>query len=203
MSSLIQVFAKAPLAGRVKTRIAKTLGETAALNLHKLLCDHIIQVAQTSQADEVEIWTTEPNAYFDVFAAPVWIQQGRELGTRMSFSLRHGLSRFDRVLIIGGDAYSLTPDYLNQALSALQETDVVLGPAEDGGYVLVGATQTWPVLFQKVPWGTADVMGTTLDIMLANGIGFHLLPEQWDIDTLDDLRKHAPDLLQQLEDTIN
>jgi rSAM/selenodomain-associated transferase 1 len=200
MSSLIQVFAKAPLPGRVKTRVAKTLGDNAALNLHKLLCDHVIQMAQTSQVDAVEIWTTAPDDYFDTFAAPVWIQQGRELGTRMSFSLRHGLSRFDQVLIIGADAYSLTPDYLNQAVSSLQETDVVLGPAADGGYVLVGATQSWPVLFQNVPWGTADVMAVTLDIMLANGIGFHILPEQWDIDTLDDLKKHAPELLKQLEE---
>lgn len=95
----------------------------------------------------------------------------------MFFFLCYGLFCFDWVLIIGGDVYLLILDYFNQVLSVLQEIDVVLGLVEDGGYVLVGVMQIWFVLFQKVFWGMADVMGMMLDIMLVNGIGFYFLLE--------------------------
>lgn len=198
MTSLIQIFARAPLQGQVKTRIARELGDEAALHLHTQLCDRVIQVAQSCQADAVEIWTTEPHDFFDQFAAAVEIQQGRELGTRMEFALRHGLTRYDNVLVIGSDALSLTPDYLNQAINCLADVEVVFGPARDGGYVLVGARQVHTCLFRNMPWGTGDVMALTMERLLSESIPFQIMSEQWDIDTVDDLKRDAPDMLENL-----
>lgn len=200
MSSLIQVFAKAPVAGQVKTRVAQELGSECALQLHKLLCEHTVQVAKSSQADAVEIWTTAPpHHYFEQFSVPVSLQQGPELGARMAFSLQHGLARFDQVIIIGADALSLTPDCLDRAIHYLQKTEIVLGPAEDGGYVLLGAVKYWPQLFKRVPWGTNQVLARTLEILGLNAIPHRTLPAQWDIDTVADLKRHAPEWLQRLE----
>ncbi len=200
MSTLIQIFAKAAIAGAVKTRLARQVGNAAALVIHQRLCRHVMTQCLAAGADEVELWAAlDPqDPFLRSFGLPVHEQQGRELGTRLDFAMRHGLTRHARVVIVGADVYSLTPDYLQQGLQALQTSEVVIGPAQDGGYVLVGAQRSLPVIFHNIPWGTADVMGATLDQLLSNMISFELLPERWDIDTLDDIRRHAPELLHEL-----
>lgn len=197
MSTLIQIFAKAAIAGQVKTRLARDLGAAAALDIHCRLCRQVVAQACAAQADAVEIWAALDvhDPFLNSFNLPVLEQQGRELGTRMDFALRHGLARHQRVIIVGADAWSLRADYLQQALTALQQCDVVIGPAQDGGYVLVGARTSMPALFRNIPWGTADVMAATLQVLLSNMISFEILAERWDIDTLDDIHRNAPELL--------
>lgn len=194
MKNLIQVFAKAPVKGQVKTRIARETSEEFALALHKRLCDAVIRTAIATESAQVEIWTTgeQPAEYFDGFGLECFQQQGVNLGTRMDFALRHGLSRSRKVLIIGADALSITPDYLAEALRALDQSQVVVGPALDGGYIMVGATAPIPVLFRDMPWGTPDVMALTLERLLMNGLNFHIMGDRWDIDTLQDLQTHVP-----------
>ena len=198
MSTLIQIFAKAAISGQVKTRLARDIGTVQALRIHKHMCCHVVEQARDANADAVEIWAaldaTDP--FLNRFGLPVWEQQGRELGTRMDFALRHGLVRHSRVVIVGADVYSLHADYLHTALDALRSSEVVVGPARDGGYVLIGAKRSLPVLFQNIPWGTGDVMAATMDALLSNMISFELLPERWDIDTLADIERYAPELLQ-------
>lgn len=200
MSTLIQVFAKAPVLGQVKTRIAKTLGGEVALALHKYLCKKVIDTALCSEADQVEVWTTDSDgvAFFQSYGLECLLQQGRSLGTRMDFALRSGLARYDRVIIIGADALSLTPRYIGEAFTALLSSDVAIGPALDGGYVLVGATKPVPVIFRDVPWGSAQVLSVTLDRLFHSGLSFHIMHELWDVDTVQDLQQYAPDLLKQI-----
>ncbi|HAG93140.1 MAG: flagellar biosynthesis protein FlgB [Pseudomonadales bacterium] len=194
---LLQIFAKAPVIGQVKTRIAKTHGKAFALQLHRRLCEHMIAMALQSNVGAVEVWTTDARAlgYFEALGVDCCLQQGQNLGTRMDFALRHGLARHDRVVIVGADAASIDAGYVQAAFTALQQSTVVVGPASDGGYVLVGATQPVPFLFRDMPWGTPEVMGLTLERLLAGGCDFHVLAERWDIDTADDLRRHLPQWL--------
>lgn len=201
MSTLIQIFAKAAVLGQVKTRLAHEVGAVAALEIHRRLCRKVVEQARAAKADAVEIWAALDAAdpFLHSFQLPVHEQQGRELGTRMDFALRHGLARYQRVILIGADAYSLHATYLQNALLSLQNCDVVIGPALDGGYVLVGARKSSPAIFRDIPWGTSDVMAATLDVMLEKMMSFELLAERWDIDTLADIHHHAPELLHGLD----
>ena len=200
MTTLIQIFAKAAIEGAVKTRLAQQVGNAAALEIHRRLCRHVVAQCRAAGADAVEIWAALDvnDGFLQGFGLPVLEQQGRELGTRLDFAMRHGLARHSRVVIVGADVYSLTPAYLQQAFAALQHSEIVVGPAQDGGYVLIGAQHSLPLVFQDIPWGTAEVMAATMDRLLSNVIGFELLPERWDIDTLEDIRRHAPELLRDL-----
>lgn len=195
---LLQIFAKAPVAGQVKTRIACSHGDQLALKIHRRLCERVVAMALSSQADEVEVWTTEHSAfsYFEAMGVGCCLQQGQNLGTRMDFALRHGLARHDRVVIVGADAPSIDVDYLHDAFAALQQSAVVIGPALDGGYVLVGASEPASFLFRDMPWGTSDVMGLTLERLLGSGCAFHILADRWDIDTADDLQQYLPQWLE-------
>lgn len=201
MSTLIQIFAKAAVPGQVKTRLAREVGNRAALEIHRRLCRKVVAQALAANADTVEIWSALDAAdpFLHGFQLLVHEQQGRELGTRMDFALRHGLARHERVILIGADAYSLDAAYLQNALLSLQNCDVVIGPAQDGGYVLVGARKSSPAIFRDIPWGTSDVMAATLKVMLENMMNFELLGERWDIDTLADIQRHAPELLHGLD----
>ena len=198
MSKLLQVFARAPIRGQVKTRIAKELGDDVALNIHKRLCEKAVLTALSSDADAVEAWTTDASTrdYFEAMAVECWVQQGVNLGTRMDFAMRHGLARHQRVIILGSDALSVSPAYLAEAFRSLEQSEVVVGPATDGGYVLIGATRPVPELFRDMPWGTNEVMGHTLERLLSRGLGFHILGERWDVDTVQDVLTYIPDWLE-------
>lgn len=198
MTTLIQIFAKAAIPGAVKTRLAKQVGNAAALEIHQHLCCHVVEQVCAAGADAVEIWAALDvnDPFLNGFGLPVFEQQGRELGTRLDFALRHGLARHKRVVIVGADVFSLTPAYIKQAFAGLQTSEIVVGPATDGGYVLIGASHSLPVVFHDIPWGTSDVLGATMDRLLSNMISFELLPERWDIDTLEDIHRHAPELLK-------
>lgn len=197
MSDLIQIFAKAPVAGKVKTRLARDKGDAFALQIHQRLCKTVVAKALAAEVDEVEVWTTSDEAcpYFEAMGVPCFVQQGQHLGTRMDFALRHGLARHDKVVLIGADAPSIDGQYLADAFLALDKSSVVIGPAMDGGYVLVGATEPVSFLFRDMPWGTPEVMGLTLERLFSGGVGFHVLSDRWDIDTLDDLQHHLPEWL--------
>jgi len=194
MSNVLQIFAKAPIAGTVKTRLARTLGAEQALRIHQRLCEMVVDMALQVSGVSAEVWTTDAAAtdYFEAMGLPCYLQQGQSLGTRMDFALRHGLARHQRVVIIGADAPSIDQHYVEQAFQALAEVPVVFGPAADGGYVLIGASTPVPFLLKDMPWGTADVMALTLDRLFTSGSGFKILSERWDIDTQEDLQQHLP-----------
>lgn len=146
-TSRIQVFCKAPVIGSVKTRLIPYLGEHAATRLHERLAKQTIEVCKASRLAPIELWCmpdTEHD-FFQQFAddnTSLHVQQGSELGERMFTGIAHALlnERADSVVLIGTDCPTLDSDYLRDALERLGEFDAVVGPAEDGGYCLIGLT---------------------------------------------------------------
>lgn len=188
----IAVFAKAPVPGAVKTRLAATLGAEAAARLHAELARHALRTAVESRAGEVELWCA-PDASHEFFAAcarefgvPLAVQRGADLGERMRHAAEeaHGAGR--PIVIIGADCPALTPSHLRIAAHALRAQDVVLVPAEDGGYVLVALA--WPVagLFDGIAWGGDSVMAQTRERLAAAGVRSLELPVLWDVDRPED-----------------
>lgn len=201
MSKLLQIFAKAPELGKVKTRLAANVGQEAALALHKYLVESSVHTAKKTTADEVQLWTTSNSAmeYFAELGCPVFLQQGHDLGERMQHALEVGLVKHQQVVLIGADAYSLSNHDMDQAFSALLNHDMVFTPALDGGYVLVGASDVIGGVFDDVPWGTEQVFDVTQQKLASTTHPVAVLNPRWDIDTLDDIEQFAPHLMEQIK----
>lgn len=195
---LLQVFLKAPEPGKVKTRLIPALGETQATAIHVRLVQHILGVAdQLGMATECWVAGDVTHPFVQELSDRyrVYQQQGIDLGERMYHALLHGLEHHNRVVLVGADAYSLTPDIIREAFRQLAHKDVVTGPAHDGGYVLVGVRRLHPALFADIDWGTASVLSQQLDNISRCKLSSHSLPAGFDVDTIDDIRRFAPDLL--------
>jgi uncharacterized protein len=117
-------------------------------------------------------------------------QQGANLGERMQTAFADALHTCRHVVLIGCDCPSLTVENLQQAFAVLIDgADLVLGPAEDGGYVLIGMSQSQVELFANMPWGSNMVMTETRRRVIEVGLKLHELAEQWDVDTVEDWRR--------------
>jgi uncharacterized protein len=198
----ILIFAKAPVAGRVKTRLIPALGPQGAADLHKrLLLSTVIRLGAARVAP-IELWCAPDPAQdpFPELAArydevALYGQRGADLGERMYHAARDALCRCEKVLLVGTDCPSLDAGYLRQALEALKEHDAVLAPAQDGGYVLLGLKRAAGSLFHDMPWGGYRVAAITRDRMAAAGWKWAELPSLWDLDRPDDLERLRPGFL--------
>jgi rSAM/selenodomain-associated transferase 1 len=124
-------------------------------------------------------------------------QQGADLGERMYNSFTHALKQFGNVLIVGCDCPSLTEQDFSQAITALNnDYDVVLAPAEDGGYTLIGLNRIQPELFSQINWGSSEVLASTRNKIAKLKLNYLELGEQWDVDTPDDLARYYNQVLQ-------
>ena len=194
----VLVFAKAPVAGQVKTRLISEVGAEGAVALHKQLTLHAIDVAQQAYPGAVELWCAPDSrhAWFAKLARDRQLdlrdQSGADLGARMAYALDDALRRSRRALLIGTDIVVMSAEYLLAADRRLAGgADVVLGPAEDGGYVLIGLTGRQPQLFEGVDWGTNRVLMQTRDRIARLGLVVAELPALWDVDTPADLARLA------------
>ncbi len=187
----ILLFARVPVVGQVKTRLIPALGAAGACQLHERLLARILGVLQQQNLCAVELWLDGPGSHplLDPLAFPRYLQRGADLGARMAQAMDRALQRYRQVLIIGTDTPTLDAAYLALALEALQgDADVVLGPALDGGYVLIGCKgKHWP-LFDAIDWGTASVLQQTLAQAARAGLSCHLLEPQPDVDRPEDLQ---------------
>ena len=192
----VLIFARAPLAGRVKTRLIPLLGDHGAAALYRSLVERALTVARESGAGTVELWCT-PTTDDDFFATcrdrfHVALQRQHEgdLGARMLNAFEDALTRSRYVLLMGSDCPSLTAADLRAAARALREGhDAVFCPAEDGGYVLVGLSQAMPALFDAMTWGTTTVMEETRQRLRNLGWRWHELPVHWDVDRPQDYQR--------------
>ncbi|MDF1688135.1 MAG: TIGR04282 family arsenosugar biosynthesis glycosyltransferase [Cycloclasticus sp.] len=198
INRLLQIFAKAPIQGFVKTRLIAELGDKKATDVYIELLDRTINLALTSEY-KTQIWCA-PNQQHDFFqfnkqkyGVILKDQLGRGLGERMQYALRQGLKEADEVMLIGADCPVFTTEYLVKAFEALRLSDVVLGPAEDGGFVLVGCRKTHEKMFDGVNWGHSTVLEQTVDAITKAGLTSQLLPMLWDVDTLADLKRWRND----------
>ena len=191
----ILVFQKNLIAGRTKTRLAATIGNEKALLVYKQLIlittnvlinlpfDKLIYYSEFIPLDieDKEIETTAKTL--------VLVQHGNDLGARMlnSFSDQFKMG-YSRLIIIGTDCPDLNSELLLNAFNALESHDIVIGPAADGGYYLLGMSKLYPELFEGVEWSTSEVYGQTLYIISKLGLSFSLMPVLRDLDNEDDLK---------------
>lgn len=188
------VMAKAPDPGRVKTRLHPLLGPYGCAHLQAELIRHTTSQA-LAHGLEVFVAFDPPDAETPMRGlvgdqVRLLAQTGGDLGRRMHHAVTEILHhRPGPLLVVGTDAPTLTPDLLDQARSALDRSaDIVLGPALDGGYYLIGIIRPQPVLFGIDPalWGGDQVLAATLTAARREGLTVRLLPRLRDLDTLDD-----------------
>jgi rSAM/selenodomain-associated transferase 1 len=195
MTTQLGIFAKHWQPGAVKTRLAASIGEKSAATLHRCFVETLLsrfrhvadrQILCFAPADSADKfrqldlgrWTLEPQASGD-------------LGERMERYFAGALLGSDcpRTLLIGSDSPDLPQEYVSEAFDKLHEFAVVLGPATDGGYYLIGASQTVPPIFDNIPWSTPEVWTQTISRLTAAQIPYHVLPEWYDVDDFTGLRR--------------
>ena len=186
----IAVLAKAPIAGFAKTRLIPAIGAHAAAILQERLTEQTVQTAHEADIGPVTLWCAPDASHgsFRELAARFPIALARQadgdLGARMLAAFADGPT-----LVIGSDCPGFTPDRLRAAADALDEADVVLTPAEDGGYVLIGARKAHPELFTGITWGTSTVLAETRKRIAALGLKSVELGPLWDLDSESDLAR--------------
>ncbi len=192
MNPILLIFVKNSILGKVKTRLAKSVGDQAALEIYEQLITHTRRITQGFSLKKT-IWysdfiPTQDGWKTDHFDKKV--QTDGELGQRMKQAFADAFhSGYQPVIIIGSDCLGLTTDILHTALQQLQNHDFVVGPATDGGYYLLGMNAFLPGLFEKKPWGTETVLSATLTDISQLHKTVCLLPELTDVDTLEDWEK--------------
>jgi rSAM/selenodomain-associated transferase 1 len=189
----IAVLAKAPIPGFAKTRLIPVLGDDGAARLQALLIEHAVATACAAGIGPVTVWAM-PDPTHTIFqtlrirhGVGLASQGDGDLGARMLAAIT---AANGPVLVIGTDCPTLTADHLRTAAAVLRDgSEVVVFPAEDGGYVLIGAQRPVPALFANVHWSTADVMAQTRQRLQACGLSWQEPVTLWDVDLPADLER--------------
>ncbi len=187
--NLLLIFTRNPELGKCKTRLAAKVGDKAALDIYKFLLDHTVAITKELYAKKTvyyseEIWEDDvwDGTFFDKK-----LQEGKDLGARMAHAFLDGFQNgFEKIIVIGSDMYDLTQENLEEAFIALDKRDFVLGPAEDGGYYLLGMKHYLPQLFLGKDWGTDTVLSDTLTNLASETTA--LLKTKNDIDHYEDIK---------------
>ena len=188
------MFAKAPLAGQVKTRLASGIGDRAAVALYEQLVLDTVTTAVQGKLAPVTLYAGSSHPLFvalgDEHGIGIKIQQGTDLGLRMYRAIQGELEQADFVVLIGTDCPVMTADYLDQACRELcTATEFIFGPVEDGGYVLIGARSAEEKLFTDMRWSTSQVMQHTRERLRLLNRQYAELETLWDLDTPKDLER--------------
>lgn len=188
---LVFVFVRNPELGKVKTRLAVSIGNEKALAVYKFLLKHTHQISHAIPFDKA-IYYSEHKRENDIWSEGNYqkhIQQGVDLGERMNNAFIDSFTDgYDKVVIIGSDIPDLTEKHILEAFQKLDENDVVLGPAKDGGYYLLGMKKVHSKIFENKNWGTDSVRAKTMKDL--EKVTVHLLEELNDIDVYEDIKNH-------------
>ena len=192
--SVLIIFAKAPVPGYVKTRLVPGVSPNKAASIYKRLLSRTLNLANQTDFSSIQVWVDGDiqHEFFKNmkkrYGYKLSHQTGRDLGVRMSNAFRAVLRNYSQALLIGGDCVNLRLSDLRQARSYLEYGhDVVLGPAADGGYYLIGLRENNPRLFQNIKWGNEIVTKQTLSRINAQNLKLALLPQRNDLDESKDL----------------
>ena len=197
---LLLVFLKAPRPGQVKSRLIPALGADAAAELYRVLAEEVIRRTAPLAGEYRRLFFFTPS---DALAeVQAWFpgetllpQEGTDLGQRMAAAFSQAFRQdARRVAIIGTDAPAVSRERVLEAFGSLDDHDVVIGPARDGGYYLLALSQSRPALFQGLAWSTPSVFASTAERAKALGLGVRVLETLGDIDTLEDVRRDWPPL---------
>lgn len=190
------IFTRSPVLGEVKTRLQPVYSPAQSLMLHtKLLLDTLSLTEKLTQCDSELCCTPNRNTMFFLqceknFPVRLTDQQGADLGERMAFALSVALQAFNKVIIIGTDCPELDEHYIEEALDCLNNVDVVIGPAVDGGYVLLGLTRFVPELFSNISWGSDAVLKQSRKVIEDLSLSYQELGIMHDIDRPEDLQRY-------------
>lgn len=191
--NLLIIFYRNPELGKVKSRLAVTIGEERALAIYLLMAAHARTTALTIPVDKVVYYSrfidTEDNWSNSDFQKR--LQHGEDLGEKMKHAFEESFSvGYESVCIIGTDCLELTKDILKEAFESLKHQDAVIGPAADGGYYLLGMNRMIPELFDNKKWSTSTVCENTIEDLKLLQRNHHLLPVLHDVDSESDLPPH-------------
>ena len=189
--NLIITFTRNPELGKVKTRLAKTIGNTSALAIYKKLLEHTESVLHDLDCDKAVYYSVKirENDIWDSTTYQKHQQFGDDLGVRMQNAFENGFNKcYQKIVIVGSDLHDLQPKHINQAFEALDKNDVVIGPAEDGGYYLLGMKKMHQTVFENKEWGTETVFEDTIKNLKNESV--FLLEHLNDIDTYDDIKNN-------------
>lgn len=180
----LAIFTKSLDDDHIKTRLAKEIGTADARLCYETLLDATIKAAAGFDTTVyVAGRVTDQNPKW-LRGLPHRTQAEGDLGERMLACIKDGAD-----VILGCDCPTISRDYIESAFASLEDADVVLGPVEDGGYVLIGMHDTHPELFEDIAWSTSTVLAQTLERAHGLHLRVHLLSQTWDIDTVDDYRR--------------
>lgn len=190
--NLIIIFTRNPELGKVKTRLAKTIGDQSALNIYKFLLNHTEQTIKNIACNKAVYYSVKVREN-DIWSNSIYqkyLQKGDDLGIRMHNAFENAFIKgYKKVIIIGSDLFDLKSNHIEEAFQKLDNNDVVIGSAKDGGYYLLGMKTLHPQVFKNKAWGTETVRKDTLQDLQNESI--FLLEELNDIDTYDDMKGNS------------
>ncbi|MEN6350173.1 MAG: TIGR04282 family arsenosugar biosynthesis glycosyltransferase [Syntrophomonas sp.] len=204
MKTALIIMSRIPEPGYTKTRLLERLSADECAALHRACLRDICRAVRSSKLSaylyytgainrerqaagssmEHDLWGLLPQDYAYLTMRP---QKGTNLGERMLNAAYETLAVYEAVILLGSDMPNLTPEFFYNIIDLLQEHDLVIGPAEDGGYYLLAIKKICEELFRDIPWSTSDVLDRTIEVAKKSGLTYSLLPVQTDIDTWDDL----------------
>lgn len=190
--NLILIFTRNPELGKVKTRLAKTVGKESALKIYQYLLNHTEQTIKNSEADKAVYYSVKVrnNDIWDNSIYQKYLQQGDDLGVRMLNAFENAFQKnYKKVIIVGSDLFDLQAKHIEEAFHKLEKNDLVIGPAKDGGYYLLGMKTLHSQVFKNKNWGTDTVRKNTLQDLQNESV--FLLEELNDIDTYDDMKDNS------------
>lgn len=189
MKQALIIFVRKPELGKVKTRLAATVGDDKALEIYNILLQHTKEIAQPVQADKY-VYYHQQTETVDLWNGEGFIkklQADAELGKKMSDAFNELFNNgYKQVIIIGSDCLQLQTGFINDAFEMLQHKDMVIGPANDGGYYLLGMNQMHYFIFEHKSWSTELVLEETMKDAIQHNLSVGLLPELIDVDTEED-----------------
>ena len=190
--TLIIVFTRNPELGKVKTRLAKTIGDASALNIYTYLLEHTEKTIRNLQSDKAVYYSVKVRNQdiWDNSIYQKYEQKGEDLGLRMLDAFKNGFQKgYEKVIIVGSDLFDLKEKHILEAIQKLEKRDVVIGPAEDGGYYLLGMKTLHADVFKNKKWGTSSVFKDTIKDL--QKIKIHQLEKLNDIDTFEDMENNS------------
>jgi rSAM/selenodomain-associated transferase 1 len=201
--NILLIFVKYPEPGRVKTRLAKDIGKESAAQIYLGMTETIIRNLSESERYKTAVFFDPPErkrefeSWLQRRVDNLFPQEGESLGERMSNAFTKVFSLgAEKAIVIGTDCVEVSEETISQALYALEAMDLVLGPAEDGGYYLLGLKKPEPDIFHDISWSTELVLDQTLRKAEEKGLKFQLLKTLRDVDTVSDLRE---DLIRRIK----
>jgi len=186
---LLLIFTRNPELGKVKTRLAASIGDQNALDIYTFLLEHTVSFTQNLKVDKQVHYSVKirENDIWNEIIYTKKQQHGADLGIRMQHAFEQGFEAgYNQIIIIGSDMYDLNEDDLEDAFSQLSSHDFVIGPAQDGGYYLLGMKQLKKSLFKNKTWGTSTVLADSMKDIEGELVA--ILEERNDIDVFEDIK---------------